>query len=422
VHVEYFSPEGQLLFEQDAGARIHGNMSRGFPQKSLRLYSRQEYGKALFEYPFFPANERASFPTIILRTPEADLSGSLFKDELCHEIVKGLDIDIMDQSPCIVFINGEYWGIHNIRERQDEEYLAYYHGLAPDSLDILSENLEIIAGSNDDYQSLLDYISAHDLSNTEAYEWVCERIDIDNIIDYQIVQLYFANMDWPDKNIKYWKPANSEGKWRWLFFDCDRCFIRDTHSLLPEYIEGHQGNARPAWSVFLMQQLMKNAEFRDIFMKRFYSYMQTVFEPSRVLGLIDDFQKTYAPEAAEHIKRWNRPQGFDDWTESLEDLRFFAISRPSQMLEQVVRVFGIPFKIFPNPGYGSIHLDKETTDTDPACLKIFTISGQLLKEITMFDAATEFDISGLQSGTYIFRITSGDFSYSMKYVLLGDNQ
>ena len=120
VHVEIFDSTGQLVIDQNAGMRIHGGASRGGDQKSLRLYARESYGAEVFEYPFFSQKPSlTSFKTLLLRGTK-EWSGTLIKDELCHSLVQGLRLDYCATKTSIVFLNGEYWGIYSLRERQDK--------------------------------------------------------------------------------------------------------------------------------------------------------------------------------------------------------------------------------------------------------------------------------------------------------------
>ena len=129
-----------------------------------------------------------------------------------------LDIDVMDSRPCVVYINGEYWGLYNIREKVNEDYLASHYGVDPKKVDILVWNGFALAGSNEAYKALIEYVETHDMQNQEYYEYVTSQIDIDNFIDYLIVESYFGNTDLG--NIKFWRDQNG-GKWRWVLYDMD---------------------------------------------------------------------------------------------------------------------------------------------------------------------------------------------------------
>jgi hypothetical protein len=99
---------------------------------------------------------------------------------------------------------------------------------------------EVIEGDSRHYQALLTYIRNHDLTQDAHYLYVASQIDISNFIDYQISQLFLANWDWPDNNVRFWRPRTAEGKWRWVFFDCDACMIQDSYKFLYLYTSREQ--------------------------------------------------------------------------------------------------------------------------------------------------------------------------------------
>ncbi len=125
VHVEYYDQEGQLTFSQDAGIRTHGGKTRQRAQKSLRLYARKKYGTSYFKGQLLPQKQQDRYKRFLLRTPMASWFGQIvIKDAMAHDIVRDLDLDYQDFQPVIVYLNGEYWGIHTLRDRLDEYYIV----------------------------------------------------------------------------------------------------------------------------------------------------------------------------------------------------------------------------------------------------------------------------------------------------------
>jgi hypothetical protein len=185
VHVAYFSSEGREGFTQDAGIRIHGGMTRQAAQKSLRLYAREEFGNKYFDYPLFPQKENREYKRFLLRTSMGSWRGEcIIKDVLAHEIVRDLDMEYQNFQPVVVYINGEYWGIHTLRDRIDEWYIEYTHGVDKDSVDMINGNYSLVdAGSNRHYVELAQYIEGNDLSVDAHYNVVASNIDMDNFID-----------------------------------------------------------------------------------------------------------------------------------------------------------------------------------------------------------------------------------------------
>ena len=168
-----------------------------------------------------------SFKHFLLHTSGQDSNRTKIRDAFIHKAVKDvIDIEAMDSRPCVVYINGEYWGLYTIREKVNEDYLASYHGVDPDQVDILVWNGFAKAGSNEAYKALVDYVATHDMQNQEYYDYVTSQIDIDNFIDYLIIESYFGNTD--NGNIKYWRDQNG-GKWRWILYDMDWALFQSTY-------------------------------------------------------------------------------------------------------------------------------------------------------------------------------------------------
>ena len=132
------------------------------------------------------------------------------------------EVDISAWRPSIVFINGEYWGILNIREKQNEEYLAAHHGVNPDNVDMLEgSGASVIEGDSEHYDEMLSFLKNNSLRDSSVYFELKTKMDVDNFIDYQISEIYFANTDWPGGNIKYWRPRTENGRWKWILYDTD---------------------------------------------------------------------------------------------------------------------------------------------------------------------------------------------------------
>lgn len=185
VSLSFFNPDGELIVNQNAGARIHGQSSREFRQKSIRLYARNTYGNNKFEHDFFPDRENTQFRRLLINSTMGDRSSeTLFKDEMCTYLIKDLNLDYLDFVPAIVFINGEYWGLHFLKERRDLYYIENNHNIDGENVDWLQGFGGIIHGSNSHFFQLIDFLRNEDLSNPDAYDKIDAMIDVDNFIDY----------------------------------------------------------------------------------------------------------------------------------------------------------------------------------------------------------------------------------------------
>ncbi|MGY3715200.1 leucine-rich repeat domain-containing protein [Sutcliffiella cohnii] len=176
VNFEYYLPDGTRELSQVVGTRIHGGWSRNAPMKTLRLYARDEYGTNLMYYDFFNDPANMSHKRLLLRNSGNDFHRTLFKDALTQRLVQHLSLDTQAFQPSIVFINGEYWGIHNIRERFDTWYLSNKYGGDRDMFTILQtdgSNIPIVDDGSEvgvtHFEEFLLFIKTTDLSSPGAY-------------------------------------------------------------------------------------------------------------------------------------------------------------------------------------------------------------------------------------------------------------
>jgi len=346
AHIEFFEDDGTPGFSEDVGIRIYGAATRANPLKSLRVQFRKEYGKGKLEYPLFPGLPYDQFDSFVLRTAGNDYDGAYLRDAFMQSLLDETRLDTLAYRPAILFINGEYWGIHNIRERGDPDYFSEKYGIDKSELDLLEDNAEIVSGSNEHYLALIDMLRYRDIRDPAVYKQVNEAIDIDNFIDYNVAQIYFDNSDWPGNNIRFWReskpfdpssPYGRDGRWRWLVYDTDFGFgMYGEHNYLNHSLE--QATTpygpewpNPEWSTFLLRTLLENDDFRTRFVNRFADLMNTSFRPERVVQRLMEMKSVIEPEMPEHIARWGRPYGMNGWNMHIERIKLFARLRPAAM-------------------------------------------------------------------------------------------
>ncbi|MCB0841382.1 MAG: CotH kinase family protein, partial [Bacteroidetes bacterium] len=280
----YFDENGEIQVKQQVGIKIFGGWSRAFDQKSLSIYARKKYGKGSLDYRFFKEKNIESFESINLRNSGNDWSGAdgiMMRDGVLQNIGIGrMNIDYQAYQPAEVYLNGEYWGIHNIREKLNEHYVADNHQENRDAIDLLEGYGTVNSGSSKDYFEMINWLENHHLSSAQNYQEAAEMIDIDHFIDYQIIQIYIDNRDWPGNNIKFWKPHRVGGKWRWILFDTDFGFGIWGQSPADNTIRfarepNNTGWPNPSWSTFIFRKLLENNQFRLAFAQRFNYHLNT---------------------------------------------------------------------------------------------------------------------------------------------------
>ena len=345
--MEYFE-NGKLVYRTEVGLRIHGEYTRNFPIKSLRLYARNKEGE--FTYPFFG---RKGYKKLILRNSGNDWESTYIRDSTVQEIFKGLNFDTQDNYPVVHYINGEYWGISYLMEYYDQRYLQVKHGVNEKNTVIINGDLSIQDGKEGDQESfvrLAKFVKDNDLSKPENYSYVANMIDIDSYIDYKIAEIIAANMDWPGNNERMWRVLKPEdkpfgdGKWRWMMYDMDLSFWEPTHNTLKVAMYGDPN----VWvtvtvgetSTLLFRKLLENEEFRKRFLERFEYILNVVFDENRVVKIIDEHADRIKTEIALHSRRWGKPE-IDNWESEIEWMKEFARERKDYIREYLNEIFRI---------------------------------------------------------------------------------
>lgn len=308
ANMEYFTPDGKQVLNQLTGLKVHGGCSRTKPNKSIAVIARKKYGDNSLSHRFFHSKEVDEFKAIVLRNSGNDVHSSMMRDGFMQSLLIGqLDLDYQGYQPAHVFLNGSYFGIFNVREKINEHYPASNYGLDSEDIDMLEKEEyslsgQSISGYGEHYQELLDFVEANDLSVEENYAHVCAQMDVEEYMNYFLVEIYFENEDWPKNNIKYWRHRVEGGKWRWILFDTDFGW-----GLLPKSGNTLEHALSAGLSSALINGLLENEGFRNEFVQRMAAMINVVFEPERVALVFDSLLQQLEPEIDRHIARWERP-------------------------------------------------------------------------------------------------------------------
>jgi hypothetical protein len=427
--IQYFNKNGNLAFESIVGIRMRGYGSASYPQKSFNVFFRSEYGQPNINYPIFQNFGNRKFKRIIFRNGGNDFLKSHFKDAMLQFLFSEMDLELQDIKPAILFINGEYWGIHNIREKYDKYYFKYKFGIHEDSVNLLSICGQLEEGSNKDYIELLDFMEQNPMVDDENYEYVLTQIDIDNFIDFLQVEIFTANYDWPCNNFKIWKPETPDAKWRFLIYDLDYSFGYDFNSDYNAQSMIHATQTGSSWpycdcSNYLFRNLLTNDKFKERFINRFAEHLNNTFSLSKMNSAINYFESLYAPEIKEHIDRWNYPATVNIWHNEIQKLRDFAKYRPCAMVMDIVHYFNLssfnfecisdsalqqfdkPLHLYPNPSKGSFSIfNTIDSDIDDAILTIHNSFGVEVFRQTQISITSQQSfpvfLTHLKDGVYI---------------------
>lgn len=375
VYMEYFDQNGVLELSQQAGIRIHGGLSRKYPIKSYRLYARSEYDEANeFNYQFFNDKETDTFKRLILRAGGQTYSYTMMGEATAQSLLKPLDLDIQYSTPIILFMNGEYFGIRNIRDRFDTWHLSIEYDLNPDHITILTGYAFLEDGSSagqSHYRNVYNYINYRNMERSYHYDYVNKRIDLDNFSDYYISQIYFANADWPQNNVLYWRyntaydpdmPSGKDGRWRFMINDIDAGFGASWGGNYPEY-DMFERLSKESWKTGdLLMFMLDNEKFKTDFINRFADLLNTVFSSENAVSTVEQMSALYENEMEEHIKRWGYPISYSAWESYVNTMKTFADERPQHLIEQLTEQFDLngmsDIKLISNQEQGYIRVNR----------------------------------------------------------------
>ncbi len=352
VHLELFELGGPVALNAGAGATIVGGWSRAFPQKSLGLFARGRYGSPEFNHRLFPRRPYGSYQSFLLRNSGNDWDATMLRDGFMQELVTEADVDRMEYRPSVLYLNGEYWGIPNIREKINEHYAAALGDTGPDDVDIIGLDTdqpagdpEIIGGDAEHYELMLAFVGSADMQTAHALETVGSMMDVDSFIDYMITQIFVGNTDWPGNNVKLWRPRTADGRWRWILFDLDFGFGRWNpedfrHNTLAFAAEPNGPQwPNPPWSTFLFRKLLENSAFRTAFVNRYADFLNAYFDADAMNSVLDNVQALIASEMPDHIARWGG--SYSGWLGQISNLRYFARNRGAAADAHVQAFFGL---------------------------------------------------------------------------------
>lgn len=426
MHVEFLETDGSVGFRQKGGLRTHGGNSRRFPQKGLRLYARSEYGQSRFNHAIFSEKPINSYKRLVMRPFMSSWSENGIDDILSNRLAAGLETDFVASRLVAVYINGEFWGIYTMQERPDERFIQDNYDISPSDVDIISAWWgEVANGNNTAWFDLYDSMEAADLSDAEQYAAMTERIDIDNFIDYQLLQIFTANYDWPANNMRCWRDPAPDGKWRWVFFDGDAglqtCDFPGFDHATSTSDQGWPTNAQ---STLFLRRLLENEEFEALFLQRLEALLNSQFSPAQTVPLFDQLRADIEFEVVHQFQRFGFPQSEAFWAEKMTSCLDFLHCRQCEMVQQTEAFFGVilhvpqcmtgstaalkdqSMALFPNPNNGIFRIETSENLTDHFSALVHDMTGRKLpvSKWRENDRMLKIDASGLPSGIYTVRV------------------
>ena len=343
-NVEMYTANGKTCFNQLAGMSLFGGYSRMLPQKSLAIIARSKYGKKRFDYPIFNERKIKKYKSFIVRNSGGDFRRTQLRDAFMTQLAKPTGVAIQAYEPAIVYINGKYWGIQNLREKISEHFLEDNFNIDKDNVDILRHNSVKRHGYSKNYKFLIKFLRSNDLSDNAIADSLSKFMDIKDYIRYNISEVYSDNKD-AGGNIRYFRARKSNAKWRWIFYDLDMGLSNDdkngfaSNTLKTFTSASNEVWPNPSWSTFIIRTLLKNKEIETQYINSFCFYLSTCFHADTATALLNKMAKRIELEIPYHQKRWRTTTEL--WHKNLEIVREFVQKRPEFLYKHIDEKFGL---------------------------------------------------------------------------------
>ncbi len=345
AHIDFFefdTDEIECVLSQDCGIRIQGNYSRSDLQKGLRLKADKDYGNNNFEYAVFGNQLLNSegevidqFQKLVLRAGGNCAFTAKFNDTYWQSLVTQLKCSTKASRPCVVYVNGEYFGLYVLEEDYDNDYYADHYGVEKDQVIVYKGDAETYElgykldegdlpdGISDEsyyFEELLTLFDQYDsFASDEAYQKLASLVDVDSVLDYFAVELWINNKwDWPGKNWSMWKTAEidpenpyADGRWRFSFYDMEFGGVSGSSDALANTMK--EDNYMPNGmldtdttnpAVLTFAYLMTNKTFQESFFDTIESYHENIFLKEVALEQLEQFEKIYAPLYPQFFARY----------------------------------------------------------------------------------------------------------------------
>ncbi len=305
-YVEYYLLDGTQVLSQGMEFGLQGQYSLDMPQKSFKVRAKAEQGEPTFEASLFESRPFTEYKSFVLRNSGNDNVWTRINDAYQSMLIDKLDTTVIHQAvnPVAVYLNGQYWGHYNMRERVDEYFVAQHEGLPLDqagNMDILEASGTVVYGSSQEYKDFIAKVKTLSPgTNPEDLKYITDRVDVDNYFDYMALEWFFGNSD--AGNIRYYKLKGEGNKWRWIFYDSDYGMFNSAYNSPASYMDPNGAGDQNVNNT-LIRKLLENKEMKDEFLTRLGKVFQT-FTTQSMLDTFNGLAATIEPEMPLHFARW----------------------------------------------------------------------------------------------------------------------
>lgn len=348
VSLEFFPVNSTRAFTMDAGARIGGENIFRFAQKPLNIYARSDYGFSHIAYKIFEDVPFLEYKQLYLRNSGSDWTSTMFRDGMLVTALKNRIVNSMQNyRPAVMYLNGVYWGINNIREKVDDQYFYLHYNIDPSDLDHLEDTNKIITGDSTDFVNLMSLAAVSNLSDSATYDYFASRVNVHDLMDFVITQDFIANSSW-GHNRETWRDRKGEKKWRWALVDMDRGIdaARISSNQLDDFFNNFP----------FFKKMCENTNFKNEFIQRYSEHLNKTFNQTRMFGYIDSIKALLTDEIPRHSQKWGTyidslsindwgndfsVPSISAWNANVQKFKDYITQRPTYAVQYLSTRFGL---------------------------------------------------------------------------------
>ncbi|NCC72920.1 MAG: T9SS type A sorting domain-containing protein [Sphingobacteriia bacterium] len=384
--MEYFNEDKERTNIAYGEYNKHGQDSWVNPQRSIDWITRDEmgYNYAICEK-LLPLSDRDEFQRIILRAagddnyPGKDTAAhtrDIWTQNLAQK--SGMRLDVRKGARCILYANGNYWGVYSIREKvSDHDFTDFYYNQGKYDVQFLMYwgNLWAQYGGQqaiDEWMDLRAYILGSDINNPIVFTSIDAQYDYKSLIDYVIINSFVVCSDWLNWNVGWWRGKNPEGehqKWGYILWDDDAILghyinytgIPGQNPYVPPcFPENLSSYSDPQKHIAILNKLLENPFVYQYYVSRYIDLKNTVFIKDDLLTYLDSITNLIAPEMPEHVSRWGGTM--TKWNSNVTKMRNFISERCDYLSEGLMTCYNLtgPYEFAVNadpPDVGIVHLN-----------------------------------------------------------------
>ncbi len=361
---ETFAGKGEGQFNK------HGNDSWAYPQRGFDFIMRDQYGyEHEIEHQIFPSVNRDKFQRLILKPAASDnypfeTGGAHIRDAFVHTLSQRADLKLDERTwrPCVVYLNGQYWGVYELREKADDaDFTKHYYNQDKFNLQYLKTwgaTWQEYGAPNalTDWNALRAYINANNMGPGAPFTYVDTQLNWESLVDYFVINSYIVSQDWLNWNTGWWRgmdPAGDKKKWRYILWDMDACF---GHYINFTGIPDPSANADPCnaenlpnpggqgHTAIIQKLINENPTVEQYYISRYIDLVNTHFSCAYMNNLLDSMVNQIAPEMTAHCTRWGGSVA--GWQANVQDMRDFINLRCTALNQGLIDCYQVTG---PNP-------------------------------------------------------------------------